>query len=136
MPYFSDVSWFFPMFVQVKNGTEEVFVPEQLHHSWSSLRRSWSEVSGAGSVRSTGRGRRSSDSELPSTIFSRKFSPEGAPIGPSCVSGAIDGAIHLRKPKRRVSFSSGDFEKGKVERGEMEPPHSKTAGLRILGTVE
>jgi len=123
-------SRFFSMFVHVvqvqENDKEEAF------GSWC-LRRSWSEVSGAGSVRSTGRGRRSSDSELPSTIFDRKFSPEGAPIGPSIVSGANDGAIHLRKPKRRVSFNSGDFEKEKLERvpsmEPMEPRNSKTEGV-------
>jgi hypothetical protein len=122
-------SMFFSMFVHVvqvqENDKEEAF------GSWC-LRRSWSEVSGAGSDRSTGRGRRSSDSELPSTIFSRKFSPEGAPIGPSIVSGANDGAIHLRKAKRRVSFNSGDFEE-KLERVPsmepmelMEPGNSET----------
>ena len=47
------------------------------------------------------------------------------------MSGA-DGAIHLRKPKRRVSFNSGDFEKEKLERVEMEamePRNSKTEGV-------
>ena len=48
------------------------------------------------------------------------------------MSGANDGAIHLRKPKRRVSFNRGDFEKEKVERVEMEAPYSKTEGLRSL----
>jgi hypothetical protein len=48
------------------------------------------------------------------------------------VSGANDGAIHLRKAKRRVSFNSGDFEE-KLERVPsmepmelMEPGNSET----------
>ena len=51
------------------------------------------------------------------------------------MSGANDGAIHLRKAKRRVSFNSGDFEKEKLERvpsepvEPMEPGNSETEGV-------
>lgn len=126
------------------DSPSDAWTPEQLHHSWApELRRSWSEVSGGGSLRS-GRQRRSIEMAeaarlaiARSNSFSRNFSPDNAPIGPSRVAAPKDGSILVRKTQRRVSFNShdldaikpGSLEEVKVKHDDAVPPASPEFGL-------
>eukprot|EP00434_Breviolum_minutum_P020777 symbB.v1.2.018327.t1/scaffold1417.1/size119926/1 len=133
-----------PQSPESPDSPSDAWAPEQLHHSWApELRRSWSEVSGGGSLRS-GRQRRSIEMAeaarlaiARSNSFSRNFSPDNAPIGPSCVAAPKDGSILVRKTQRRVSFNShdldaikpGSLEEVKVKHDDAVPPASPEFGL-------